>query len=157
MFICSYPTNGLVRTIAPEHQTSILQLHLTSRNVFISCILSAYMFVKDLSYQLPCILHSNPTISHVCNNCIRPFTMSFTVAFNQQTSITICYSNIQTLTTFKMLQFSLHTDAFLGKFKQSLNTNSNMSVKTLQCTALNIKIRRWMASSNMLEIAPAIS
>ena len=86
---------------------------MTSNHVFISCILSACMSVTVSSYEDPCILHLLPTISHVCNNCIRPFPMSLTVASNQQsylkicdykhaclihllrTSIHICYSNIQ--------------------------------------------------------------
>ena len=95
MPLCSYPTNGLVSTIATDHQACMLQLHLTSSHVFISCILSAYMYVTVSSYQHPCILNLNPTSSHVLNNCIRPFAMSFTVPPNQQTSIYICYSNIQ--------------------------------------------------------------
>ena len=114
MSLCSYWTNELVSTIAQDHHACILQLHLTSGHVFISCMLSACMSVTVSSYQDPCILHLHPTISHVCNNCIRPFPMSLTVAFNQQsylltcaykhaclihfhrTSIHIYYSNIQT-------------------------------------------------------------
>ena len=68
----SYPTNGLVSTIAPDHQTCMLQLHLTSSHDFISCILSACMSVTVSSYQHSCMLHLHPAISHVCNNCIRP-------------------------------------------------------------------------------------
>ena len=82
MSLCSYPTNRLVSTIAPDHHACILQLHLTSSHVFISCILSACMSVTVSSYQDPYILHSHPTISHVCNNCIWPFPMSLTVASN---------------------------------------------------------------------------
>ena len=113
MSLCSYPTNGLVSTIAPDHHVCILQLHLTSSHVFISCLLSACMSFTVSSYQDPCILHLHPTISHVCNKCIWPFSTSLTVASNQQsysltcayknaclihllpTSIHICYSNIQ--------------------------------------------------------------
>ena len=113
MSLCSYPTNGLVSTTAPDQHACILQLHLTSSHVFIRCILSACMSVTVSSYQDPCILHLHPTISHVCNNCTLPFPMSLTVASNQQsylytyaykhaclihlrrTSIHICYSNIQ--------------------------------------------------------------
>ena len=84
MSLCSYPTKGLVSTIAPDHHASILQLQLTRSQVFISCILSACMSATVSSYQDPCILHLHPTIRHVCNNCIWPFPMSLTVASNQQ-------------------------------------------------------------------------
>ena len=87
MSLCSYPTNGLVSTIAPDHHACILQLHLTSSHVFISCILSAYMSVSVSSYQDPCILHLHPTISHVCNKCIWLCPMSLTVASNQQSYV----------------------------------------------------------------------
>ena len=53
MSLCSYQTNGLVSTIAPDHHACILQLHLTSSHVFISCILSASMSVTVSSYQDP--------------------------------------------------------------------------------------------------------
>ena len=66
------------------HQACMLQLHLTSSHVFISCILSAYTPVTVSSYQHPCILHLHLTISHVCKNCIQPFAMFFTVAPNHQ-------------------------------------------------------------------------
>ena len=82
MSLFSYPTNGLVSTIAPDHQACMLQLHLTSSHVFIICLLSACMSVTVSSYQRPCILHLHQTINHVCNNCIRPFAMPFTVAPN---------------------------------------------------------------------------
>ena len=81
---CSYPTNGLVSTIAPDHHACILQLHLTSNHVFMRRIQSACISVTVPSYQLPGLLHLHPTISHVCNNCTRPFPMSLTVASNQQ-------------------------------------------------------------------------
>ena len=124
MSLCSYPTNGLASTIAPDYHACILQLHLTSSHVFISCILSACMSVTVSSYQDPCILHLHPTISHVCNNCIWPFPMSLTVASSQQsylltcaykhaclihllcTSIHNCYSNIQP----SVLSVALATD-----------------------------------------------
>ena len=80
----SYQTNRLVSTIAPDHHACILQLHLPSSHVFISCILSACISVTVSSYQDPCILHLHPTISHVCNNCTWPFPISLTVACNQQ-------------------------------------------------------------------------
>ena len=113
MSLSYYPTNGLVRTIAPDHHACILQLHLTSSHVFIRRILSACMSVTVLSYQHPCILYLHPTISHVCNNCTRPFPMSFNSCIKRAvisfcklvpasmliylhlTSIHICYSNIQ--------------------------------------------------------------
>ena len=114
MSLCSYPTNSLVSTIAPDHHACILQLHLTSSHVFIWRILSACMSVTVLSYQHPCILHLHLTISHVCNNCTQPFHMSLklhltsshiilqTGAYNHaclihlhRTSIHNCYSNIQ--------------------------------------------------------------
>ena len=82
--LCSFSTNLLVSTIAPDHQACMFQLHLGSSHVFISCILSAYRSVTFSSYQHPCILHLHLTISHVCNNCIQPFALSFTVAPNQQ-------------------------------------------------------------------------
>ena len=73
--LCSYPTNGLVSTIAPDHQACTLQMHLTSSHVFIICLLSTCMGVTVSSYQHPCILHLHQTINHVCNNCIRPYAM----------------------------------------------------------------------------------
>ena len=73
---CSYPTNGLVSTIAPDHHACSLQLHLTSSHVYMRRILSACISVTVSSYQHPGILHLHPTISHVCNNCIQPFLMS---------------------------------------------------------------------------------
>ena len=84
MSLSSYPTNRLVSTIVPDHHACILQLHLTSSHVFISCILSTCMSVTVSSYQDPSILHLHPPISHVCNNCVWPFPMSLTVASNQQ-------------------------------------------------------------------------
>ena len=87
MSLFSYPTNGMVSKIAPDHQPCKLQFHLTSSHVFISFILSAYMSVTVSSYQYPCILHLHPTISHACNNCIPPFAMSFKVAPNQQSCL----------------------------------------------------------------------
>ena len=73
MSLCSYPTNGLVSTIAPDHHGCILQLHMTSSHVFIRRILSACMSITVSFYQHPCIIHLHPTISHVCNNCTLPF------------------------------------------------------------------------------------
>ena len=90
MSLCSYPTNWLVSTIVPDYHACILQLHLTSNHVFISCILLARMSVTVSSYQDVCILHLHPTISHVCNNCIQPFLISLTVAFSQQSYLYIC-------------------------------------------------------------------
>ena len=115
MSLYSYPTNGLVSTIAPDHHACILQLHMTSIDVFIRRILSACTSVIVSSYQHSCILHLHPTTSHVCNNCTLPFPMSLTIVSNQQTyhsiktcaykheclihlqrtSIHICFSNIQ--------------------------------------------------------------
>ena len=62
----------------------MLQFHLTSSLVFISCILSAYVSVTGSSYHHPCILDLHLTISHVCKNCIRHFAMSVTAAPKQQ-------------------------------------------------------------------------
>ena len=87
MYLCSCPTNGLVGPTAPDHQACILQLHLNSSFVFISCILSAYMAVTIPSNRHPCISHLHLTISNVCNNCILPFTMSFTVDPNKQSCL----------------------------------------------------------------------
>ena len=84
MSICSYSTNRLISTIAPDYHAYILQLQLTSSHVFIRSIQSACMSVTVSSYQHSCILHLHLTISHVCNNCTRPFPMSLTVASNQQ-------------------------------------------------------------------------
>ena len=81
---CSYSTNGLVSTIAPDHHACILQLHLTSSHGFIRHMLSACMSVTVSSYQHPCILHLHSTISHVCNNCALPFPMTLTIASKQQ-------------------------------------------------------------------------
>ena len=69
MSLCSYQTNRLVCTIAPDHQACMLQWHLTSNLVFIRVILSAFSI-------------------HVCYS----FILSDTLA---RTSIHICYSNIQ--------------------------------------------------------------
>ena len=113
--LCSHPTNGLVSTVAPDHQACMLQLQMNSSHVFISCILSACISVtvSYYSYRHPCMFHLHPTISHVCSSCIRSFAMSLTVTSNQQpcllnlhlqarmsirlhwTSIHICYSNIR--------------------------------------------------------------
>ena len=71
MSLCSYPTNGLVITIPPDHHACILQLHLTSSHVFIRQ--SACMSATVSSYKHPCILHLHSTISHVCNNCTSHF------------------------------------------------------------------------------------
>ena len=87
MCLWSYPTDGLVNTIAPDHQACILQLHLTSSHVFIICLLSACLSVTVSSYQHPCISHLHQTINHVCNNSIRPFAMPFTVAPNYQSCL----------------------------------------------------------------------
>ena len=123
MSLCSYQSNGLVSTIAPDHHACILQLHMTSSHVFIRGILSACTSVTVSSYQHPCILHLHPTISHVSNKCTLPFPMPLTIASNQQsyqtcayvhaclillhrTSIHICYSNIQP----SMLCVALATD-----------------------------------------------
>ena len=132
MSLCSYPTNGLVSTMAPDHHACILQLHLTSSRVFIRRILSACMSVTVSSYQHPCtrILHLHPTIIHVCNKCTGPFPMSSTVASNQQsyhsvnlciqaclsdtlarTSIYICYSNIIPSVLFDALATD-HTQSY---------------------------------------------
>ena len=69
MSLWSYPTNGLVSTIAPDHQACMLQLHLTISHVITICLLSACMSATVSSYQHPCILHLHQTINHVCNNC----------------------------------------------------------------------------------------
>ena len=82
--LCSFPTNKLVSTIAPDHHACILQLHLTKSHVFISCILSACMSVTVSSYQGPCIFHLHRIISHVCNNYIWQIPMPLTFASNQQ-------------------------------------------------------------------------
>ena len=84
MFLCSYPTNGLVSTIPPDHHACILQFQLTNSHVFIRRILSACMSVTVSSYQHPCILHLHQIICHLCNNCTWPFLMYLTVAYNQQ-------------------------------------------------------------------------
>ena len=42
------------------------------------------MSVTVSSYQHPCILQLHLTISHVCNNCIGPYSISLTIAHNQQ-------------------------------------------------------------------------
>ena len=82
MSLCSYPTNKLVSTIAPDHHACILQLQLTRSHVFISCILSACMSVTVSSYQGPSVFHLHRTISHVCNNYIWQIPMSLTFASN---------------------------------------------------------------------------
>ena len=62
MCLCSYPTNGPVNTIAPDHHGCILQLHMNSSYVSIRRILSACTSVTVSSYRHPCILHLHPTI-----------------------------------------------------------------------------------------------
>ena len=69
---CTRPL-GMYVTIAPNLQPC-----------FLRCTLSAYMSVTVSYYQNLCILHLYLTISHVCNNCIRPFATSIKVAPNQQ-------------------------------------------------------------------------
>ena len=92
MSLCSYSTNGLVITIAPDHHPCILQLHMTSSHVFIRRIISACTSVTVSAYQHPCILHLQRTISHVRNNCTWPLPMSLTIASNQQSyhSVNLC-------------------------------------------------------------------
>ena len=92
MSLCSYPTNRLVSTIAPNHHGCILQLHMTSSHVLIRRTLSACTSVTVSSYQYPCILHLHHTISHVCNNYTLPFPMSLTIAHIQQShhSVNLC-------------------------------------------------------------------
>ena len=87
MSLCLHQTNRLVSTIPPDHQSCMLQLHLTSSHVFIICLLSACMSVTVSSYQHPCILHLHQTINHVCKDCIWPFAMPFIVAL---TSSHVC-------------------------------------------------------------------
>ena len=57
MPLCLYLTNGLVSTIAPDHQIYILQLHLTSSHAFIICLLSTCMSVTVSSFQQSCLIH----------------------------------------------------------------------------------------------------
>ena len=84
MSLCSYPTNGLVSTIAPYHQACKLQLCLNSSYVFISCIitisihvfcsfiLSASMYINyamavTIAFDhLQCLSQFNITSNHVC-------------------------------------------------------------------------------------------
>ena len=70
MCLCSYPTNRLVSTIAPDQHASILQLHLTSSHVFISSY-----------YQHACLLQFHLIRTHVYYICARPTAMSITIAF----------------------------------------------------------------------------
>ena len=113
MSFCSYPTNGLVSTIAPDHHACILQFQLTSSHVYIRRILSACMSVTVSSYQHPCILHLHPAISHVCKNCTGPLPMSLTVASNQQSyhSANVCLQACMSDTlaldqhTYSLLQY----------------------------------------------------
>ena len=70
MSLCSYPTNGPVSTIAPDHQACMLQLYLTSSHVFIICLLSA------------CLLQFHLISIHVYYICNRQSTMSVTIAFD---------------------------------------------------------------------------
>ena len=64
-----------------------------------NCTRQSGMYVSVAPDQQPCfyMLHTSTISKHVCYsfNCIRPFAMSFTVEPNKQTSINICYSNIQ--------------------------------------------------------------
>ena len=65
MTLCSYTTDELVSTLAPDDHACTLQSHHTNSHVFMSCILSAYMSVTVSCYQHACIIHLNQTISHV--------------------------------------------------------------------------------------------
>ena len=54
-----------------------------------------------------------------------------------------------------MLQAPLCLDALFEHYKQIANKQkSKMSVKKLHCTALTQLLKRWMAYSNIIEIAP---
>ena len=116
MSLYSYPTNGLVSTIAPDHHACILQLHMTSIDVFIRRILSACTSVIVSSYQHSCILHLHPTTSHVCNNCTLPFPMSLAIVSNQQTYHSIktcaykheCLIHLQRTSIISVLAISNH-------------------------------------------------
>ena len=57
---------------------------------------------------------------------------------------------LQTVLTSKMMQIPLCLDALFEHFK----TKFKMSVKKLQCTALIILLKRWMACSSIMEIGP---
>ena len=74
MSLCSYPTNGLVSTIAPDHQACMLQLHLTSSHAFIICLLSVCSAV--------CLLQFHFISIHVYYISTRPSAMAVTIASN---------------------------------------------------------------------------
>ena len=114
MSLCSYPTNWLVSTIAPDHHACILQLHMTISHVFMRRILSSCMSVTVSSYQHPCLLHlhrpsaMSVTIATCHFPCIYQLHLTSshislqTCAYKHvglthlhRTSIHICYSNIQ--------------------------------------------------------------
>ena len=137
MPLCSYPTNGLVSAIAPDHHACILQLHLTSSNVFIMCILSACMPVTVSSYQHPCILLFYLTISHVCNNCTRPYPMSLTVASNQQShrSVNLCLQAFMTETlTSGQHTYLLYSNIQPSVLSVALATDQKSSNGCYNCT-----------------------
>ena len=69
---CTWPSDIYV-TVAPDQQQCLYKLHTINMHFCYSFILSASMYI-----------YLYPTISHVCNNCMRPFAMYFTVALNQQ-------------------------------------------------------------------------
>ena len=72
---CTRPS-GMYVTVAPGKQPCLYNLLTISMQCCMSVTVSFY--------QHPCILHLHPTISHSCNNCIRPFAKYFTVAPYQQ-------------------------------------------------------------------------
>ena len=78
---CTRPS-GIYVTVAPDQQQCLYKLHTININFYYSFILSAPMYNTQI--------HLYPTINRVCNNCIRPFVMYFTVAPNQQ----ICLFNL---------------------------------------------------------------
>ena len=69
-------SSGMYVTVAADHS-----------HVLMICLLSPCMSVTVSSYQHPCILHLHQTINDVCNNCVHPFAMAFTVAPNQQSRL----------------------------------------------------------------------
>ena len=103
MSLCSYPNNGPVSTIAPGHHACILQLHLTSNHVFIRRILSA-MSVTIAPSHFPYLKQLHPTSSHTTlQTCAYKHACLIHL---HQTSIRICYSNIQP----SVLSVALATD-----------------------------------------------
>ena len=65
MSLCSYTTNGLVSTIAPDHQACMLQLHLTQpclHDLLTVCMHDCYSFILSASMYITFALDRKPCL-----------------------------------------------------------------------------------------------